>query len=532
VRARPSPEQIADDLAVEMRRRLRLEHSIQDDREAKLATLAHCRDHPIDWINDWVWVYDPRNQSPLPMWMPLNLWRPQEELVEWVMARYGRAEAGVVKKSRDMGFTWVMAAVAVWFWLFVPGSSFTFGSRKGKYVDKLGDLDAIFPRVRKIIERLPDWMLPEGFSHSQHDHYMRIKNPATGAIITGEIGDDMGRGGRSTMYVADEFAFLPRAQKARAAIGGNSDCAIYGSTSNGVGTVFHEMENSGHLPVHYMYWQDHPWRDQAWADKKKTDIGAVNFAKEYEMDDGAAVDDLLIPAKWVMAAVNLPLEFGSTTEAGLDVAERGDDQSVYASRKGPCAMRLETWSGKNTTQTARRAFRLASQDGADLLRFDAVGVGAGVRGTAESESTGGCEVAAIVGSRSATSTRYSDDPRQPAKERFKNLATELWWAMRQRFKKTYEHVNDIKQHPEDELVSIPDDHELIGQLSSRKYEEMEAGKIRAEPKKAMKRRGIKSPDKAEALIYAFADCIRPVTVSMDDVEAGAFGSNPLGANDF
>lgn len=532
-RAKPSDAKIAEDMAEEMRRRIRLEHRIRGDREAQLATLAHCRDNPLDWIADWVWLYDPRNATPLPMWMPLQLWPVQEKLVEWFMARYEGAESGVVKKSRDMGFTWVMAAIAVWFWLFVPGSSFAFGSRKEKYVDDLGNLDAIFPKIRKIIENLPGWMLPKGYSDRHHSHFMRIVNPSTDAIIKGEIGDDMGRGGRSTVYVADEFAFLPRAQKARAAITGNSDCAIFGSTSNGVGTVFHEMEVKGNLPMLFMHWREHPWRDKAWAEQKKIDAGETNFAREYDMDDGAALDDLLIPAKWVMCAVDLPLEIGNTAEAGLDVATSGDDESVYASRRGPCAMRVEPWRGKNTTQSARKAFRYAQQDKARTLRFDAVGIGAGVQGTAESESTGGVDVVPIKGSRRPTGTRYSDDPREPAHKRFRNLATEVWWAMRLRFKKTYEHVNGIKSYPEDELISIPDDHTLISQFSSRKYEEMEAGKVRAEPKRKMRARGVKSPDRAEAMIYAFADCVKAIDINDDQFEAGAYGGNDdLGADSF
>ena len=34
-----------------------------------------------------------------------------------------------------------------------------------------------------MLRRLPAEMLPEGFNWSQHDNYMRIANPETGAVI-------------------------------------------------------------------------------------------------------------------------------------------------------------------------------------------------------------------------------------------------------------------------------------------------------------------------------------------------------------
>jgi hypothetical protein len=48
----------------------------------------------------------------------------------------------------------------------------------------------------------------KGFVEKVHDNYMRIINPDNGATITGEAGDNIGRGGRTTMYFLDEWALL------------------------------------------------------------------------------------------------------------------------------------------------------------------------------------------------------------------------------------------------------------------------------------------------------------------------------------
>lgn len=500
-------------IASEIRRRIRLRAKAEDSPDNQAVVLKHCANDFVAWCNDWVWTYDPRNKSPVPKHLPFRLWDCQETLAAFILQRYERDESGIVKKSRDMGFSWIAAAIAVWLWLFVPGCSITFGSRKEELVDKLGDPDAIFPKIRIIIRSLPKWMLPAGFTHSDHDHFMRIRNPQTGAIITGEVGDNMGRGGRSSIYFADEFAFVPRAKQARAAIGGNADVVIYGSTSNGVGTEFYEMEQSGAFPVHLLHWKDHPFKDRAWKEKKVLEIGEVNFAREYDMDDGTALENLLVPARWVMACVNLPLPEDGIRAAGLDVAAQGDDENVYTFRAGPVLKRLEAWTGHNTTQTARKAFRYAVEDRAEILRFDEVGIGAGVHGTAHDEAPDSLIVVGVDGGAKCTKTYYSDDPRKKARDRFRYLVTEVWWAFRVRCKKTWEHVEGTKKHPLDELVSLIDDPRLISQLSTRKFEEMEAGKIKAESKKKMRGRGVKSPDRADSVVYCYADCVKPSSMT-------------------
>lgn len=517
---RSSPTPARDDreafIRRETKRRLKALQAIGEDPEKQATVIEHSRRYPLRWINDWVWIHEPRAQGATPKWLPMRLWPCQEDLVRFIFRRHEAQEAGGVKKSRDMGFSWSCAAVAVWFWLFRPASAITFGSRKETLVDNLGDLDALLPKCRAIIEGLPPWMRPAGYDRAKHANYMRIRNPDTGAIIRGEVGDEMGRGGRSTLYFADEFAFVPRAEQARGAIGGNADAVVYGSTSAGVGTCFYRMENAGNVPFQYLHWREHPHRDDDWKAGKVADIGAANFAREYDMDDGAALEDLIIPANWVMAAVELDLPRDGIRTAGLDVGGRGPDDNAYALRHGPVLARIESWQNPNTTQTARKAIRYAGEDEAELLRYDAVGVGAGVRSTLDEEAPDRLLPVPVVGGESPTRTVYDDVPDKRAEERFKNLVTEIWWSLRQRFRKTYESLNGIKEHPPDERVALAaDDQALISQLSSRQYHEVGGTKLKAESKDQMASRGVASPDKADAAVYAFADAVKPNRVSFD-----------------
>jgi phage terminase large subunit len=54
-------------------------------------------------------------------------------------------------------------------------------------------------------------------------------------------------------------------------------------------------------------------------------------------------------------------------------------------------------------------------------------------------------------------------------------------------------------------LQLPDDEKLVTQLTTRKWRMGSNGKIYLERKEDMKNRGLSSPDRADALILAFAN---------------------------
>jgi len=98
----------------------------------------------------------------------------------------------------------------------------------------------------------------------------------------------------------------------------------------------------------------------------------------------------------------------------------------------------------------------------------------------------------------------------------------MWWLLRRRFEKTYEHVEGIKQHDPDEMISIPNDVELKTELSMPIYFFSDNGKIQVESKDDMRARGVRSPNKADAVCMCFA----PVIMK----QAGTFGRVQFGSN--
>src|SRR5690606_36598743 len=124
-------------------------------------------------------------------------------------------------------------------------SKSSFGSRKEALVDRLGDPDSIFEKARMMLRMLPAEFLPKGYDERQHATFMKLINPENGATITGEAGDNIGRGGRSGIYYVDEAAFLEHPERVDAALSENTDVRIDISSANGNANPFYQKRQSG-----------------------------------------------------------------------------------------------------------------------------------------------------------------------------------------------------------------------------------------------------------------------------------------------
>lgn len=196
------------DYRFENLRRVKLCRSIRGNTQFARACKKFYSENPIEWINDFCITSNPRVKKPLPRLMPFILFPKQEDMVLWLQDCIRDGEGGLCEKTRDMGATWLCCAFSIWLWLFQDDVSIGWGSRKESLVDKLGDPDSIFEKMRMILRYLPDFMLPEGFDIAKHATYMKIINPQNGSSITGESGDNIGRGGRSLIYFKDEALTL------------------------------------------------------------------------------------------------------------------------------------------------------------------------------------------------------------------------------------------------------------------------------------------------------------------------------------
>jgi hypothetical protein len=446
--------------------------------------------------------------------LPLDPFPKQIEFLEWLAERERLQKPGLCEKSRDAGVTLFCAVKALHRWQWTPGYQFGFGSRKLEYVDQSGNPKSIFEKIRFMFYGQPEWMIPKGFVRRKHDLYCRLVHPFHGAVIVGEGGDDMGRGGRTSMYVVDEAAHLDNAGKVDLALSLNTNVRIDVSSVNGVGNPFYQKRFGGKIAVFIFDWRDDPRKNQAWYDELLAEKGAVVMAQEVDRDYSASLEGICIPARWVQAAVNfdLGLDFDLTekTVVGMDIAEAGDNKTVMVPRSGPRVRMPIAWKEPNTTQTAHMAIDHGVKVGCTELYYDRDGVGIGVCSAWETtEKEIPFKIIPVRGGEQPSNTVWPDG--QKSKEKFKNLRAEIWWIMRTRFEKTWE----LKQwretggkqganHPPIECISIPNCPELIADLSLPKLEHLETGLIRLESKEKMRARGVQSPDFADALGYSFA----------------------------
>ena len=491
--------------------------------------LAVCSRDPVHWCNTWGWTYDPRTK---PTTLPFNLFPKQAKFLTWLAAREARQEDGLVEKSREVGASWLCCVYALHGWLFREGFQCGFGSRKLEYVDVAGDPKSVFEKLRVLLSSLPAWMLPPGWRWKDHSCYCRLLNPHNGATITGEGGDNIGRGGRSSIYFVDEAAYLERPQLVDRALSQTTRCRIDVSTPNGPGNPFHTKRFSGRVEVFTLHWRDDPRKDEAWYGEQKRRFDPVTVAQEIDISYTASIEGITIPATWVRAAVGLQLPASGPIVGGYDVAEEGRDVSVLMARQGPVVLPPVAWGQVNTTEGSWKARDEAVKLKVSRLNFDAGGPGMGVKGTWTSAQNDprfdlGFHANPVNFGGRPTEARWPDG--QSSVEKFVNLRAEMWWRLRARFEKAYEFVEQGVQHRPEDMISIPDCPQLIAELSQPLSFRTEMGKVVLESKKDMARRGVKSPDYGDALALCFLDAgLLPFNVTVDHSSRSAVLDAPRG----
>jgi phage terminase large subunit len=491
------------------------------------------RQRPAAFINDWGMTGDPRNvERGLPTNIPFLVFPRQVEWIEWVMARWRAGEPGITEKSRDSGVTWLSIALACTLCLFHKGLVVGFGSRKLEFVDQLGGPKSIFEKGRFFLSHLPAEFLG-GWNRDNHAPHMRILFPSTGSAITGEGGDGIGRGDRTSIYFVDEAAFLERPELIDASLSATTNCRIDVSTPAGLANPFAQKRHSGKIPVFTFHWRQDPRKDERWYAKQLNDLDPVTVASEIDIDYRGSVEGAVIPSNWIQAAIGahtqLGIEVTGRRYAGLDIADEGRDLNAMAFRRGILLQHLHSWSGKGSDifKTVVRAFALCEQYGHDSFYYDSDGVGSGARGDAnrineERQAAGRPPIndQPFRGSEQVSDPEGEMVPKRKNKDFFANAKAQAWWALRLRFQATYRAVVEKLPYEADQLISIdPQLEELLPltmELSQPTYSINTVGKILID--KAPD--GTRSPNLADAVMIAYQPSNRGLEVWL---KLGAMG---------
>ncbi len=190
----------------------------------------------------------------------------------------------------------------------------------------------------------------------------------------------------------------------------------------------------------------------------------------------------LIPITWIKAAQERELPAGKPVELGVDVGGGGDKTSVYV-RRGPVLRRQQPPNiNPDTMQTCGLVVQAIEDEGATACKVDEIGIGRGVVDRAR--ELGVEEVIGVNVGRTAEGAE--------GKEEYVNLRAQGYWEFRERF-------------AEGNIDIDPDDEDLAAQLVAIRFKRGSQGRIQIESKEDMAKRGMPSPDDADAAMLSFID---------------------------
>jgi len=288
----------------------------------------------------------------------------------------------------------------------------------------------------------------------------------------------------NVMLVADEASGVPDLvfEAAGGSMSGeNAHTILLGNPTRGSGLFYMTHTSlSGTWRTRRVSCLDSPRVSAEYVQEQKDKYGEdsnayrVRVLGEFPRSD----DDTVISLDLAESAMGRDVVSEAPEVWGLDVARFGGDRTALAKRRGTIVTSVRTWKNLDLMQTTGAIvaeYRTAEKRPTVIL-VDSIGLGGGVvdrlrelelpvRGINVSE------VPSVAGT-------------------YMNLRTELWFKM-----KGWLEARDCR---------LPRDEELVHELTTPRFSFTSSGKLKVEGKDDMKRRGLPSPDKADAVCLTMA----------------------------
>lgn len=206
-------------------------------------------------------------------------------------------------------------------------------------------------------------------------------------------------------------------------------------------------------------------------------------------------------AEFAAKEVNLE-PTGDMLTIGVDVARFGDDETSMYAGIGPRVVGEHHHFKKDTMVTAGWVTSLAKELhiahpylNRIRIRVDDSGVGGGVTDRLNEIVVEEGLLYEIIPINNGSSS---------LDEHYGNLVTEMWASIKEQLEQNMSNfING-----DGSVLQLPDDDLLITQLTTRKWNMTSKGKMLLESKKDMKKRGLKSPDRADAFVLTFGEYLK------------------------
>jgi len=351
--------------------------------------------------------------------------------------------------------------------------------------------DALFAELKRWINELPEALRP--ILDVKNDRVSLIAAPSEGFISArtsrAETPEALaGVHSANVMLVVDEASGVPEQvfEAAAGSMSGHSAVTLLASNPTRSSGTFFETQTrlSGSWKCHHWSCIKSPLVSRDFIDEMKLRYGEESNAYRIRVlgEFPLADDDTIVPFHLVDAAVHRDIEPDdhATVIWGLDVARFGSDKTALAKRQGNTITEINSWQGLDLMQTVGRV--KAEYDGLPMsirpseIMVDVIGMGGGV---VDRLRELGLPVRGI---------NVAESPSM--KDTYTNLRAELWFKMR----------GWLEQRG----AKLPRNEQLIAELTSIRYSFVSSGKMKAEGKDDMRKRGLASPDLADAVCLTLA----------------------------
>ena len=234
-------------------------------------------------------------------------------------------------------------------------------------------------------------------------------------------------------------------------------------------------------------------------------------------------DDLsIIKRSWISAAIDAHLILGfepsGANTLGYDIADAGEDKNATAYSHGSVLLAIEEWQGgeDELLKSCTRAYGTAKDFKAKII-YDSIGVGAG--GGAKFEELNkhpdNLNIPNVEHAKFVAGAGVVDPEKEYSLDKlngdmFSNLKAQAWWDVRRRLMNTKDAIDNGTVYNSSDLISISSDidevylDQLKNELSTPRQDRDSAGKVKVESKKDLAKRGIASPNIADAAIMSWS----------------------------
>ena len=351
--------------------------------------------------------------------------------------------------------------------------------------------DALFAELKRWVKELPQ-PIQELLDVKQER--IELKASATEAFISARTSRAeqpealQGVHSDNVMLVADEASGVPEAvfEAAAGSMSGHNALTIL---------LGNPVRSSG------FFFETHNRLKDEWWTRRVSCLDSTRVSKEYVQDMKSRYgeesnayrirvlgefprsdDDTIIPMELLESAKHRDTRAYEDAPIvwGLDVARFGSDSSVLCKRQSNVVHTLERWRNLDLMQLTGAV--VAQYEACDHknrpaeILVDSIGLGAGVVDRLRQLKL------------PARGINVSESPAMGGT--YLNLRAELWHKA-----KAWLEKRDCK---------IPNNEDLIGELATVRYTFTSNGKIKIESKDDIRRRGLKSPDMADAFVLTFA----------------------------